>query len=226
MKELNHIAVIIDGNRRFAKKKGKLPWQGHSVGADKVEKFLEWCKEKDIHELTLYVLSTENLKRDPKEVKELFKLTKKWLKKMKKDKRVKEDKIKISFIGDLSLVPKDVRQAAEEIEQETKDHDNYKLNLCFAYGGRYELVQAFNKLKDEKGKNEITEKDITNALWLSSEPDLIIRTSGHIRTSNFLPWQSVYSEWHFADVLWPEFTKQDLEKAIEKFNQTQRNFGK
>ena len=108
--------------------------------------------------------------------------------------------------------------------RDTKDHDNYKLNLCFAYGGRQELVATFNKLKGKKG--EITEKDITGALWLSSEPELIIRTGGKTRTSNFLPWQAIYSEWYFTDILWPDFTKQNLLKAIEAFNTTQRNFGK
>ena len=222
--QLQHIAVIIDGNRRFAKNKKKLPWEGHAKGADKTEEFLGWCKELGITETTIYVLSTENLKRPKKEVDELFKLTKKFIEKLKKDKRAKEDKIKISFIGDLSLVPEDIRKSAEEIMRDTKDHDNYKLNLCFAYGGRQELVATFNKLKGKKG--EITEKDITGALWLSSEPELIIRTGGKTRTSNFLPWQAIYSEWYFTDILWPDFTKQNLLKAIEAFNTTQRNFGK
>jgi len=224
-KTASHVGVIIDGNRRFAKARGEKPWEGHRAGADKVEEFLKWCRELEIKEATIYALSTENLKRDPKEVEALFSLFKKWFKKFAKNKEVKEKGVRIRFIGDLSLVPEDVRKLAEQIESETKSHSNYKINFCFAYGGRIELVHAINKLLDE-GKKRVTEQDVTDALWLSSEPDLIIRTGGKIRTSNFLPWQSVYSEWIFLDKMWPEITKQDLIDCIAKFNQVQRNFGK
>jgi len=232
IKQIDHIAIILDGNRRFAKAQNKKPWQGHTAGADKVEEFLNWCKELGIKETTPYMLSTENLNRNPEELKHLFNLFRKFFKKFKDSKEIHENKVKIKFIGDLSLIPSDIKQLAEQIQENTKDYDNYKLNFCFAYGGRLEIVNAFNKLSEEKAKNnkgnqsDITEQDITNALWLKSEPQFIIRTGGHNRTSNFLPWQSVYSEWIFLDKLWPEFTKQDLIQCIEKFNSTQRNFGK
>jgi len=219
-----HISIILDGNRRYAKARGLPAWKGHEAGAENVERLLDWCKELDIKETTLYVLSTENLKREPTELKYLFKLFKEWFKKFKKDKRIRENKIKLRFIGDLSLVPEDVSKLAHEIEQDTKDYSNYIINFCFAYGGRLELLQAFNKLKDKKGK--ITEQDITNALWLKNEPDMIIRTGGVKRTSNFLPWQSVYSELIFTNKLWPEFTKQDLIACIKEFETRKRNFGK
>jgi len=222
---INHLGVIIDGNRRFAKAKGLPGWKGHTEGADKIEEFLKWSKEKNIKEITIYALSTENLKREKEELNHLFDLFKKFFKKFKNNKQIHEDKIKIRFIGDLSLVPQDIQELAKEIQEDTKDYDNYKLNFCFAYGGRLELTHAVNKLL-EQGKTKVTEQDITNALWLSSEPDLIIRTGGKIRTSNFLPWQSAYSEWEFLDKMWPEFTKKDLENSIEKFQETQRNFGK
>jgi len=224
MNKLKHLAVIIDGNRRYARKKGMPQWKGHEFGARKVEKLLEWCKELNIKEITLYTLSTENLKRTKKELSYLFSLFKKWFKKFKNNKRIKKDKIKIRFIGDLNLVSKEIKELAKEIEKTTKKHNNYKINFCFAYGGRQELLEAFNKLKEKKGK--ITEKDIEKVLWLSSEPDLIIRTGNRIRTSNFLPWQSVYSEWLFLKKFWPEFTKADLKKAIREFSKRKRNFGR
>lgn len=223
--QLKHVGIVVDGNRRFAKDLGKKPWEGHRAGADKVEEFLGWCQELEIKEATIYALSTENLKREPKELKELFDLFKKWFEKFRKSKEVKEKGIKIRFMGDLSLVPKNVKELAEKIESETKNNNNYKVNFCFAYGGRSELLHAINKLLKE-GKKQVTEQDVTNALWLSSEPDLIIRTGGKIRTSNFLPWQSVYSEWIFLEKLWPAITKEDLIECIEKFKATQRNFGR
>jgi undecaprenyl diphosphate synthase len=224
MEKLQHLAVILDGNRRYAKSQNKLPWQGHDYGAENVEKLLEWSKKQDIREITLYALSIENLSRDKKEVDHLFDLFKKWFKKFKNNKQIHEDKVKISFIGNLSLVPEEIKELAQEVEEDTKDYNNYKLNICFAYGGRQELISAFNKLKDKEG--EINEKDITNALWLQSEPQLIIRTGNKIRTSNFLPWQTTYSEWYFLEKMWPEFTEKDLLNAIDFFNNTQRNFGK
>ncbi|MBI2629478.1 di-trans,poly-cis-decaprenylcistransferase [Candidatus Pacearchaeota archaeon] len=223
-KKLNHLAIILDGNRRYAKNKNLPVHKGHEFGAKTLDKLLNWCKKLSIKEMTLYVLSTENLKRDKTELNFMFSLFKKWFKKFKKDKRVKEDKVKIRFIGDLSLVPKDIKNLAEKIQNDTKENNNYIVNFCFAYGGRLELLQALNKLKNKKGK--ITEEDVSNSLWLKSEPELIIRTGNKIRTSNFLPWQSVYSEWVFLEKMWPEFTKQDLIQCIENFNSRQRNFGK
>ena len=226
VKKVNHIAVILDGNRRYAKNKGLPEYKGHTEGADTVENFLKWCKDLDIKEATLYTLSTENLKRDPKELEHLFSLFKKWFNKFeeKLEKHPEENKAKIKFIGDLSLIPKDIQEIAKKLEETTKDNTDYKINFCFAYGGRLELTQAVNKLI--KQGLPIKEQDITESLWLSSEPDLIIRTGGKTRTSNFLPWQSVYSEWFFTEKMWPEFTKQDLKKAIQHFEDVQRNFGK
>jgi len=221
---VNHLAIILDGNRRYARKKGLFAWKGHSYGAENVSKMLDWCKEFGIKEMTFYALSTENLKREKEEVDELFKLFKKWFVKFKKDKRVHENKVGIRFIGDLSLVPEDIRKLALEVEQDTKNYNNYIMNFCFAYGGRLELLHAFNKLKAKKEK--ISEEDIKSALWLSSEPDLVIRTGNVVRTSNFLPWQTVYSEWVFLDKMWPEFTREDLLACLKEFEARKRNFGK
>jgi len=222
--KLEHLAVVIDGNRRWAKARNLRVWKGHEAGAETVDKLFNWCKELGIKETTVYVLSTENLKRDVLELNFLFDLFVRWFKKFKKDPRIKKDKVKIRFIGDLSLVPKNVAKLAKEIENSTKNYNNFIINFCFAYGGRLELLEAFNKLKNKKGK--ITEKDIIENLWLSSEPDLIIRTGNQKRLSGFLPWQSTYSELIFLDKMWPDFSKEDLISCIEEFKQRKRNFGK
>ena len=219
-----HIGIILDGNRRFATSRGMQKWKGHEYGAENVENLMDWAKELNIKQLTLYILSTENLKREKKELDFLFALFRKWFKKFKKDKRVHENKIRIRFIGDLSLVPEDIKKLAKEIEEDTKSYDNYIVNFCYAYGGRLELLQVINKLKEKKG--EITEQDVSNALWLKDEPELIIRTGDRARLSNFLPWQSIYSEIIFLKKMWPEFTKEDLADCIKQFESMQRNFGK
>lgn len=222
---LNHIAVIIDGNRRYAQARGMPAFIGHEKGAEKVEKFLDWARELNIKETTIYALSIENLNRDEEEVSHLFRIFGKFFEGSRIKKKIDENKVKVRFIGDLSLIPKDVKELAEKIENRTKNYDKYKVNFCFSYGGRQEIISAFNKLL-KTGKKSVTESDITNALWLSDEPQLIIRTGGKSRSSNFLPWQSVYSEWLFLDKMWPEIEKEDLIECVERFNKVQRNFGK
>lgn len=224
MNPLNHLAIIIDGNRRYARQKSLEPWKGHDFGAETVEKTIEWCSDLKIKELTFYALSLENLKRDKREVDALFSLMQRWLKKIKKDKRIKENQIKIKFAGRLHLLPVDLQQEIKEVEAQTKNHQNMLVNFCVAYGGRQELVDAVKHLL--KNKEEATEENIKKNLYLHSEPDLIIRTGGHTRTSNFLIWQAAYSEWIFLSKLWPEFTRENLISCIEKFKTMQRNFGK
>jgi tritrans,polycis-undecaprenyl-diphosphate synthase [geranylgeranyl-diphosphate specific] len=220
-----HIAVIIDGNRRYAKKRLLPTFKGHEAGAEKVKEFLKWCRDLGVKETTVYVLSTENLKRSEEELNHLFRLFKKFFKETKDNKEIEEKKVKIRFIGDLSLVSEEIKKEAEELEEKTRNYNNYITNFCFAYGGRLELVNAINNIL-KTGKKEINEEDIKKNLWLSSEPELIIRTGGKTRTSNFLPWQSVYSEWIFLDKMWPEITKEDFLSCIDKFNSIERNFGK
>ena len=214
-KKLKHLAIIIDGNRRYAKNKSLKQWKGHSLGAENLENFFNWCMEFEIKEITIYTLSTENLNRDKNELNHLFSLFKKFFNRLKENKKIDENKIRIKIIGKKSLLPSEIQELCNEIENKTKENDNYKINFCIAYGGRLELLEAFNSLKNKE--KEITEKELTNSLWLTSEPDLIIRTGNRKRTSNFLPWQSVYSEWLFLEKMWPEFTKQDLKEAIEYF---------
>lgn len=222
-----HIAIILDGNRRFAKRLMLEPWKGHEYGAEKIEELLDYVKDLGIKELTLYCLSCENLKSRPKnELEYLFQIFKKEFKNLDREK-IEKNKIQIKFIGNLSLLPKDLKEQCERLEKETKKNNNFKINFAIAYGGRQELIEAVKKIiKNKIKENEITEETIKDNLYISDEPDIIIRTGGEKRTSNFLLWQSTYSEWFFLDKMWPEFEKQDLLECIEQFKNRKRNFGK
>jgi len=225
-----HIAIIMDGNRRFAKKLILKPWKGHEYGKEKVEQLLDYAKDLGINQLTFYALSIENMKTRPKtELEFLYKIFKETIKNID-NKKIKQNKIKIRFIGDLSLLPQDLQQQCQQLEQQTKNNNNFTANFCIAYGGRQELTQAIkkilkNKISLEKIDEQITEQTIQDNLYLQDQPDLIIRTGGEKRTSNFLPWQSTYSEWFFLDKMWPEFEKQDLINCIQKFKNRNRRFG-
>jgi tritrans,polycis-undecaprenyl-diphosphate synthase [geranylgeranyl-diphosphate specific] len=219
-----HIGIILDGNRRFAKKENKESWKGHQEGAKRVEDLLNWCKELEIKQITLYCFSIENFKRPEKELKFLMKLFKKEFEKLRKDKRLKKDKIKINVFGEKERLDKGFQKLIKKIEDETKNNNNYIINFAIAYGGRQEILCAIKKLVRER--KEITEENFKNCLWLKDEPDLIIRTGSEKRSSNFLPWQSTYSEWFFLDKMWPEFTKSDLEEIIKEFKNRERRFGK
>lgn len=223
-----HVAIILDGNRRFAKKLGLQPWKGHEYGVKKLNQFLEWCQELGIKELTLYSFSAENFNRTKQEKDFLFNIFKKEFNNMRHRKDIFENKIRINVIGRLSMFPKDIRQSMLEIMEKTKKHKNFIVNFAMAYGGRQEIVDAFKKIIKKSKKlnpNQINEKLVTQNLYLASEPDLVIRPGGETRTSNFLTWQSAYSEWFFLKKLWPEFTKQDLIDCIEDFNKRERRFG-
>lgn len=224
MKSPKHIAIVLDGNRRFAKRLMMEPWRGHELGAEKIEKLLDWCKELEIKEITLYCFSLENFNREKKEFEFLMKIFKKEFSRLKKDKRLHEDKIKLKFIGKTELFDEEIQKLVNDLEEMTKDYGSYKINFAFAYGGRQEILEAVKKLIENK--EEINEENLKKNLWLDSEPDLIIRTGGEKRTSNFLPWQSTYSEWIFLDKMWPEFEKQDLIDCIGEFRERERRFGK
>lgn len=224
------IAIILDGNRRFAKKLGLKPWLGHEYGVKKLNQFLEWCQELGIKELTLYSFSIENFNRTRQEKDFLFNIFKKEFNSMKHRKDIFENKIRINVIGRLEMFPKGIRKSMLEIMDKTKNHNKFIVNFAMAYGGRQEIVDSMRKIaaliENKKIKsNKINEKTITDHLYLKSEPDLVIRPGGEVRISNFLTWQSVYSELIFLDKLWPEFTKEDLIKCIEEFNKRERRFG-
>ncbi|RLG09690.1 MAG: di-trans,poly-cis-decaprenylcistransferase [Thaumarchaeota archaeon] len=230
----SHIAVIMDGNRRWAKKKGLYPWFGHKIGAKKVDELVEWCINLGIKVITLYALSTENLKRPKKELDEIFKLLKEKSLKYVNDERFHKHGIRVKVIGRKDLLPKDVREALEKLEETTSKYNNLYLNVAIAYGGRAEIVDASKKLIEDvlSGRikiDEIDEDVLEKYLYTSDipnhEPDMIIRTSGEERISNFLLWQSAYSELVFLDVYWPEFRKIDLMRAIRIYQKRQRRFG-
>jgi tritrans,polycis-undecaprenyl-diphosphate synthase [geranylgeranyl-diphosphate specific] len=225
--ELKHVGIILDGNRRFAKRLMKQPWKGHEYGAEKVRKLLDWMKELDVKELTLYCLSSENIKNRPKnELELLFKIFRKELRNIDR-KKIEKYKIKIRFIGNLKLLPQDLSEQCRKLEKETSHHNNYIINFAMGYGGRQEIIEAIKKILKNKTKPEqINEEVIEKNLYMADQPDLIIRTGGEKRTSNFLPWQAAYSEWLFLDKMWPEFDKSDFIEAIKEFKTRKRRFGK
>lgn len=216
----HHLAIIIDGNRRWAKKKGLSSFGGHKKGFDNTVKIGEYCHNIGIKILTLYCFSTENWKRSKKEVSYLMKLLSLGL-----DRHVKksvEKGIKIKIIGQKEKLSKKLQEKIRKAEKVTKRNGNGILNLAISYGGRAEIIQAVQKIK-----GKITEKKLNDNLWTAGlpDPDLIIRTGGEKRLSNFLPWQSVYSELYFTNKFWPEFTEKDLDRALEDYAARRRRFG-
>lgn len=231
----NHIAIIMDGNRRYAVQQGMPPYKGHELGKDKLKDVVKWCHELGIKILTVFAFSTDNFKRPKEEVEHLMRLFEQDLKRLAEDEKVKENRVRIKVIGEIELLPENVRKAAEEVMEKTKDFDNYFFNIAIGYGGREELVEAMKRIaKDVKeGKlrpEEISKEVISSYLYTSHlpipDPDLILRTSGEERISNFLLWQLAYSELYFADVYWPSFKKTDFLKAILSYQRRQRRYGK
>jgi len=226
-----HIGIILDGNRRYAKKRLLEPWKGHEMGADKIEKLCEWCKELSVNEITLYAFSTENFKRDDKEVFFLMNIFKKECRRILESKRVKDEKLCVRFIGRRELFDDELRNLMDEVEKSTDENETFKLNLAIGYGGRQEIVDGVKKVIELSKKGMIDEKDVDvdnfkSYLYLNSEPDMIIRTGGEKRLSNFLTWQSAYSELIFLDKMWPEFEKEDLIYSLDEYKQRERRFGK
>jgi len=226
-----HLAIILDGNRRYAKKLQMKPWKGHKFGLRKLAELFDWCSELGIRELTLYAFSTENFNRDKREVQFLFDLFKNEFRKMESDKRFLDKDIKVNIIGNISMFPKDISDMMLKLVEKTKGKKSLVVNFALAYGGRQEIVEAtrkiLEKVKNKKIKPEdVDEKLLSDNMYLKSEPEIVIRPGGEIRTSNFLTWQSVYSEWFFIDKLWPEFTKDDLIRILDDYKKRERRFGK
>lgn len=219
-----HIGIILDGNRRFAKKNRKDISKGHEAGAKKVEALLNWLKELEINQLTLYCFSIENFNRPKREVQLLMKLFEREFIQLEKDKRLEDEKIKVRFIGETNLLNPRLRKIIQRIEEKTKNNKRYVINFALAYSGKKEIIQAIKKTIENK--EDINEKNLQNNLWLKDEPEIIIRTGNEKRLSNFLLWQSGYSELFFLDKMWPEITKQDIKEIIEEFNQRERRFGR
>lgn len=223
---IGHIAIILDGNRRYARKVLKEPWKGHDFGAEKVERLFDWCKDLDIAELTLYIFSMQNFNRDKKEVDYLMDLFCKFFESENIKNKIKNNQIKINFIGRTYLLPQKVQKIISKLHQETNKNSGFTANFAMAYGGREEIVDGVNKILQEGKIKEVDEKIFSHYLQLQNQPDLIIRTGGERRTSNFLIWQSWYSEWFFLDKYWPEFEKEDLAKVLNEFEQRERRYGR
>jgi tritrans,polycis-undecaprenyl-diphosphate synthase [geranylgeranyl-diphosphate specific] len=223
----------MDGNRRFAKELG-LSWEaGHIFGKEKIEEVLDWCFDLGIHVLTIYAFSTENFKRSEKEVRTLMRLFKEELDQVKVNSRIHKNKVKIRILGHLESLPKDIQQSAQTIMDMTKTYKTYYLNVALAYGGREEIIQAIQHMASDikKGKvkvKDISQKTVSSYLYTKGlpDPDLILRTSGEERISNFLLWQLAYSELYFTDVYWPALQKRDFLQAIRTYQHRKRRFGK
>ena len=231
----NHVALILDGNRRWAKRHLTIPKEGHWRGADSVEKLLDWCEELDIKIITLYALSAENLGRNDDELEDLYELIRLRLERLLKDSRIHRNKMRVKGIGRIELLPDSIKKVLSELEETTKNYENHFLNIALAYGGQYELVDAVKKIGEKIKQGElriedINKNEIESHLYTShlpqSSPDMILRTSGEKRLSGFLMWQSAYSELVFMDIFWPEFRKIDLMRAIRTFQERKRRLGK
>jgi len=228
-----HIGLIPDGNRRYMKKKGITNlMDSYRAGINKFYDFLEWSMKRGVKEVTIYALSMENIKnRDPREIESLYTVFSEQAKKAIKDDRIHKNRIHINICGDKEFLVKNGNpQLAKELvgnmgdlEKETAKYSNFTLNFAIAYGGRQEIVNAVKKLLS-KGL-EVNEENIGKNLWVKDEPEIIIRTSED-RLSNFLVWQSAYSEVYFLEKLWQDFTEKDLDDVLKDYSSRERRFGK
>ncbi|PWB38223.1 MAG: di-trans,poly-cis-decaprenylcistransferase [Parcubacteria group bacterium] len=222
-----HIGIIVDGNRRWAQKNGLPSWQGHEQGYQNLKKIAGRAFDKGVCYLTIYAFSTENWKRRKTEIIFLFKLIKRLV--AEEVNVLHRDGIRLSVLGDISRFDLDLQRNIIAAQKLTARNTKGVLNVCLNYGGRQEIISAVNKfIKSRPSTETITEDDLENHLYTvgQPDPDLIIRTSGEQRLSNFLTWQGVYSELYFSSKLWPDFNIRDLDLAIRNYGERQRRFGK
>ena len=218
------VGIIMDGNRRWAKARGLPTLEGHSEGRKKLQEFMRWAHETDIPHVVAYAFSTENWQRSKEEVAHLMKLFHSVLE--NETEKIIKERMRVRFVGDRSRFDKDLQKMMAEIEETTSVAYDITLHLLMSYGGRAEVIAAVNTLLVE-GTPDVTEEEFSRKLWSypMPDPDFIIRTGGQIRLSNFLPWQSVYSELFFTDTLWPDFTKEEFERMVTAYHTRKRNFG-
>ena len=225
-----HVAFIMDGNGRWAKKRGLPRSAGHSKGAQTFKKIIRHCEKLGIKYVTVYAFSTENWKRPQSEVSAIMKLFDDYLDDAGKD--FKKENTRLKFIGDRSVLSKSLVSKMEKAEKDTENRTNLYLNIAINYGGRQEILKAVQSIADDCAKGvlkpqEISEQLLSDHMYTKGQPDpdLIIRPSGEIRTSNFLLWQSAYSEFWFDNILWPDFSEKDLERAVKDYMDRVRRYG-
>lgn len=226
-----HIAVIPDGNRRWAKQRGLPAISGHKEGVENYRRLLAACAERGIKYVTFYAFSTENWKRSEKEVQGLMRLMLQYMRNF--DRVMGKNKSKVRFLvaGDRNILSKELQEGIASIERETAQNTDLTAVICINYGGRDEIVHAARKLAGEVAVGTLKPEEITEARFSASlytdlpDPDLLIRTSGEERISNFLLWQLAYAEFYFCPVFWPDFSQEELDKALETYNSRQRRFG-
>jgi len=228
----HHVAVIMDGNRRYAAEFGMIVSEGHEKGKQKLEEMLEWCLEIGVRMLTVYAFSTENVGRSRDEIDDLMHMFVSNFRRLGDDERVHRNRIRVRVLGQTDLWPDDLKASIRYVEERTKGYDSYSFNIAVGYGGREEIVHAIKRLAEDvkSGKldtDAITEQTFADYLYTADmpDPDLILRTSGEERISNFLLWQLAYSELYFADVYWPGFRKIDFLRAIRSYQLRKRRFG-
>jgi short-chain Z-isoprenyl diphosphate synthase len=233
-----HIGVILDGNRRFARERGLPgPAEGHVAGARHIDTFLDWCLELRIPYVTLWLLSTDNLERDDAEVAELLQIIEDTVERMGCGPEAAERGLKVTAVGALELLPEETRRGLRRAEAATVDHDRLRVQVAVGYGGRQEITDALRSLLKERGDKgmslaEVAEtlapEDIGDHLYTTGlpDPDLIIRTSGEVRLSGFLMWQSAHSEYYFCDTYWPEFRRVDFLRALRDYQRRTRRYGR
>ncbi len=230
----DHIAIILDGNRRWANDQEINPWLGHKQGAETVEHLLDWCLMLKVRFVTLYTFSTENFSRPASEVEEIMHIAEVKFRKLLTDPRIHKNRVHVKVIGRVNLLPEGLQKLIGEVEKATEEYDNQFLNFAFAYGGRAEIVDAAKTIASKVKAGELNVEDVDEStfekyLYTShmpkQDPDMIIRTSGEERLSGFLLWQAAYSELLFLDVFWPDFRLIDLLRAIRTFQHRRRRFG-
>ncbi|MFN4224180.1 MAG: isoprenyl transferase [Fervidobacterium nodosum] len=225
-----HIAFIMDGNGRWAKKQGKPRTYGHYVGAYKIEDVVKWCANRGVKYTTFYAFSTENWKRPMEEVNFIFGLLENKIHEFYE--RMDKEGVRLRFIGRIDKLPSSLKEKCLEYEEKTKNNSRIQVIMAFNYGGRNEIIDGIKRLMEDTKKGNITpdkldENSFRNYLYAPDvpDPDLVIRTSGEMRISNFLIWQIAYSELYFSKLLWPEFTEEELQKAIDEYSNRDRRFG-
>ncbi len=223
----NHIAIIPDGNRRWARDRGITKKEGYAIGIRKIGDVLKWCKESDVKMLTMWGFSIDNFNRDDAEISTLFSLFKENLKKaISSDEKNKHD-LRVRFFGRIHCFPEEIQNMIREAEKLSENNSKYQLNLLLSYGGREEMVDTVNSII-RKGIKEVDERTLSDNLYTAGipDPDLVIRTSGEQRLSGLMPWQTCYSEFYFAENLWPDFSKDEFKAALSEFSRRKRRFGK